>query len=392
MSNSEPPRQARRADALVLGGGIVGASVALHLRQRGLGVTLIERDRTGQRASGVNFGGVRQQGRALAELPLSRRARKMWDELPRLIGIDGEFTVGGHLRLGRSEADMAIIEQHCRAVADYGLNFELLGRNAVLARFPWLGSVVHGGSFSPDDGHANPRLVAPAFAEAARRAGAEIHEGLEIVAGETDPGGFRLIARHGAEFHAPRLFNCAGAWAGEVAGWFGEHVTIKPEAPQVIVTEPIAHRIEPVLGVVGGDLYLRQIARGNVIFGGGEGAISAGWLRSRPRPEVARTAGRTAISVVPHLKNVAIIRIWTGVDGDTADGSPVVGPSRRHDGLYHAFGFCGHGFQLGPAAGAALVGLAVDGHCETDISGLGIERFLNHPGQPGPQSQEPLPR
>jgi glycine/D-amino acid oxidase-like deaminating enzyme len=374
------PTKIAGADALVLGGGIVGASVALHLRRRGLSAILIERDRVGQRASGVNFGGVRQQGRALIELPLSRRARQMWRDLPLLIGIDGEFVADGHLRLARSDADMAVIEQHCRDAAGYGLNFELLGRNAVMARFPWLGSVVLGGSFSGEDGQANPRLVSPAFADAARRAGVEIHEGVEIVAGMGETGGFRLTARDGAEYAAPRLFNCAGAWAGTVAGWFGEGVAINPETPQVMVTEPIAHRIDPVLGVVGGDLYLRQIARGNVIFGGGEGAISPDWLRSRPKPDVARLACRTAVSVVPHLRNAAIIRIWTGVDGDTADGSPVVGPSRRHDGLFHAFGFCGHGFQLGPAAGAALVDLAVDGRCETDISGLGIERFLG-PGR-----------
>ena len=365
-----------RADALVLGGGIVGASVALHLRQRWLSAILIERDRVGQRASGVNFGGVRQQGRALAELPLTRRARKIWSDLPRLIGIDGEFVVGGHLRLGRSESDMAVIEQHCRATADHGLHFELLGRNAVMARFPWLGNVVQGGSFCAEDGQANPRVISPAFAEAARRAGAEIHEGVQIVAGGAEPGGFFLAARDGSEYRAPRLFNCAGAWAGAVAGWFGEAVTIKPEAPQVVVTEPIAHRIDPVLGVVGGDLYLRQVTRGNVIFGGGEGTISEDWLRSRPKPDTAHAACRAAVAIVPHLKEANIIRIWTGVDGDTADGSPVVGRSSRHDGLFHAFGFCGHGFQLGPAAGAALVDLAVDGHCETDISGLGIGRFL----------------
>ena len=77
----------RRADVLVLGGSIVGTSAALHLRKLGLSVILLERDRVGQRASGVNFGGVRQQGRALRELPLSRRARKLWADLPSLIGI-----------------------------------------------------------------------------------------------------------------------------------------------------------------------------------------------------------------------------------------------------------------------------------------------------------------
>src|SRR5205823_833074 len=169
------------------------------------------------------------------------------------------------------------------------------------------------------------------------------------------------LANAGPEFLAPRLFHCAGAWAGEIAGWFGEPVAIRPEAPQVLVTEPIAHRIAPVLGVVGGDLYLRQVARGNVIFGGGEGAISGDWLRSRPRPEIARKACQAAVSIVPHLWNAAIIRMWIGVDGDTADGSPVIGPSLRKPDLFHAFGFCGHGFQLGPAAGAALVELALDG-------------------------------
>ncbi|HEY8013579.1 MAG TPA: FAD-dependent oxidoreductase, partial [Dongiaceae bacterium] len=103
-----------RADAIVLGAGIAGASTALHLRRKGLSVLLLERDLAGQRASGVNFGGVRQQGRALGELPLARRARRLWAELPRLIGTDGEFTVTGHLRLARSDTDMAVIEQHCR--------------------------------------------------------------------------------------------------------------------------------------------------------------------------------------------------------------------------------------------------------------------------------------
>ncbi len=366
----------RRADALVIGGGIVGTSTALHLRKLGLSVILLERDRVGQRASGVNFGGVRQQGRALRELPLSRRARRLWGELSNLIGIDGEFTVGGHLRLGRSEADMALIEQHCRDVAAFGLNFELLGRNAVMVRFPWLGPSVQGGSFSPEDGQANPRLVSPAFGEAARRAGAEIIEGVEIRRGEKDASGFTLAGADGSEFRAPCLFNCAGTWAGRVAAWFGEEVPIKPETPQVLVTEPMPLRIEPVLGVVGGDLYLRQIARGNVIFGGGEGAISPDWLRSRPKPGVAHAACQTAAAIVPHLRNAPIIRIWTGVDGDTPDGSPVVGPSSSHSGLFHAFGFCGHGFQLGPAAGAVLAELAVAGRSDTDISGLGIERFL----------------
>jgi sarcosine oxidase, subunit beta len=234
-----------RADAIVLGAGIAGASTALHLRRKGLSVLLLERDLAGQRASGVNFGGVRQQGRALGELPLARRARRLWAELPRLIGTDGEFTVTGHLRLARSEADMEVIEQHCREAAGFGLDFEPLGRNAIRARFPWLGELVVGGSLAAEDGQANPRLVSPAFAEAARGAGVEILERTEITGGAVTAGEFCLTTADGREFASPRLFNCAGAWAGKVAGWFGEAVALKPEIPQILVTEPLPHRIGP---------------------------------------------------------------------------------------------------------------------------------------------------
>lgn len=368
-------------DAIVIGGGIAGCSAALHLRRRGVAVTLLERDKPGLRASGVNFGGVRQQGRALAELPLSRRARRIWAALPALIGTEGEFQATGHLRLARGEADMAVLEQYAEDAAAHGLSLELLGRNALLARFPWLGPSVAGGSFCAEDGQANPRLVGPAFAAAARDAGAEIREGAEVVAVERTGSVFRVATGAGLTVEAPVLVNAAGAWAGRIAGWLGEPVALRPEVPQVLVTEPTAYRVGPVLGLVGGGLYLRQVARGNVLYGGGEGwTTEADSTRSMPLPDTAFAVSRLAVEIVPHLRGLSVIRMWTGVDGDTPDGSPVVGPSESVPGLYHAFGFCGHGFQLGPAAGAALADLIVDGRTETDIAGLRIGRFGPPPG------------
>ncbi len=363
------------SDAIVIGGGIVGCAAALALARRGLKVVLLERDRAGERASGVNFGGVRQNGRDLRELPLARRARRMWDELPRLIGIDGEFAATGSLRLARDEAAMAGLEAYCQDAGRLGLALELLGRNALLARFPWLPGDAVGGSFCAEDGQANPRLVAPAFARAARAAGVAMHEGCEVTEAERDAGRFRIVAG-GAEFRAPVLVNAAGAWAGRIAGWFGEAVELHPQVPQVMVSEPAPYRIGPVLGMVGGDFYLRQIPRGNVIFGGGEGRANDGYTRSRPLPAVAAATCRLAAATVPHLASLNVIRCWTGVDGDTADGCPVVGPSRSVPGLYHAFGFCGHGFQIGPAAGAVIAELVVEGHTDTPIDGLGIGRLL----------------
>jgi sarcosine oxidase subunit beta len=363
-------------DVIVIGGGIVGCAIALHVARKGHSVILLERDQAGIRASGVNFGGVRQHGRALAEIPLSFRSRATWGDLEALIGTDGEFAVTGHLRLARKESDVAVLQLHLQAVSLHGLNIEFLDRSDLDRRFPWLGPHIIAGTYCPTDGQANPRLIAPAFAAAARKAGATLLEGAEVVEATHDGGLFCVATKDGRRFDAPLLANAAGAWAHKIAGWFGEPVALVPEVPQVMVTEPAPYRFQPALGVIGGDLYFRQVPRGNVIFGGGDGRANADHTRSRPLPEISARATAEAARIVPEIRHLNIIRTWTGVDGDTEDGSPIVGPSTTTPGLFHAFGFCGHGFQLGPGVGAVLAELLIDGRSDTDIHGLGIARFV----------------
>jgi len=368
-----------KSDVLVIGGGIAGCSTALHLAKRGKKTVLLERDEPGIRASAVNFGGVRQHGRAAAEIPLSRRARSLWGSLSGLIGIDGEFVASGHLRLARNEADIAILLEHRRVAEALGLKLDFIGAGELRRLYPWLGENVVAATFCAEDGHANPRLVAPAFAAAAEAAGAFLHDYADVAEGWYANGNFHLRCRDGRHFAAPVLVNAAGAWAATVSAWFDEPVTLTPEVPQVMVTEPTAYRIKPVIGVIGGDLYLRQTLRGNILFGGGEGRAKDGINRSRPLPEVMRRTAETVAKLVPQVGRLAVIRSWSGVDGDTPDGSPIVGPSETHPGLFHAFGFCGHGFQLGPAVGAVLSELITDGKSETPIDGLSIGRFREKP-------------
>jgi sarcosine oxidase subunit beta len=362
-------------DALVIGGGIAGCATALQLARRGRKVALLERDQAGVRASGVNFGGVRQNGRDLRELPIAMRARAMWDDLPGLIGFDGEFRATGNLRLASDAGRALQLDEFFETASAQGLVLQRLEPVDLVVRYPWLSTKPILGVLCPNDGHANPRLVGPAFAFAAQSAGATLVEHTEITEGWYANGAFHLRAADNRSFTAPALVNCAGAWAGRIAEWFDEAVTLTPEIPQVQVTEPLPYRIEPVLGFMGGDFYLRQTLRGNILFGSGQGRATPDILRSRPLPESMRRGAEIAIDFIPALAHVPIIRSWTGVDGDTSDGVCVVGASETHPGLFHGFGFNGHGFLLGPAVGAVLTELIVDGKTGTEIGGLGIGRF-----------------
>lgn len=363
------------AEVLIQGGGGAGCSAALHLAQRGVRVVLLERGLVGGQASGVNYGGVRQQGRHPAELPIARRSREIWGRLKDLVGTDAEFSVTGHLKLARNAEEEADLVAYLDVAKRHDLPLRLVGRNSIHREYPWLGPQVVAGSFAPEDGAANPRLLAPALAHAARAAGADIREHAEVVAHAHDGARFTLRTAAGEEFAAPALLNVAGFWGGAVAARFGEAVPIEPISPNMVVTEPLPYFIKPNLGVVGGNVYLRQIPRGNVIFGGGRGESDPSVPWSRPLPEATMQAMRLAVQLVPSLAGAQVIRSWTGIDGQMPDMIPVIGPSRTTPGLFHAFGFSGHGFQLGPAIGAILAELVVDGRTDIPLEAFRVDRF-----------------
>ncbi|MGE8175390.1 NAD(P)/FAD-dependent oxidoreductase [Pseudomonas fluorescens] len=365
-------------DVVILGGGIVGASAALMLARKGQQVVLLERDFCGSHSSGVNYGGVRRQGRPLSQLPLSQRAHEIWGNLRELIGIDGEYVRSGHLKLARSHADMTALHAYAEASRGFGLGLQLLDHAELRARFPWVGDVAVGASLCPDDGHANPRLVSPAFARAAQRLGTQVFEQAKVIQVEHDGQAFQVLSANGLQVRAPWLLNCAGAWAGSVAAKFGEPVPMHSGYPAMLVTEPLPVVMDVSTGVEGGGIYARQVARGNCVLGGGQG-FALGPEQARPGQAAVLEILRNAAELYPFLAGAQAIRTWSGTEGYLPDREPVIGASTTQTGLLHGFGFAGAGFQIGPAVGEALAELVCAGHATHPIEAFSIRRFLSTP-------------
>ena len=369
-----------QADVVVIGGGLMGTAAAFFLRRRGRSVILLERGLVGQQASGVNFGNVRRQGRFLPQLPLANRSREIWGKLKELLGEDAEFLATGHIRVCYDPSQIGVIEAYAQRARDYGLDLELLSANALKARFGFFGPQAIAGSYSPNDGHANPRLAAPAFARAAARAGVEVFENTDIVSIAKQGDDFQATAADGRMFKAPIALVTAGAWGGVLSRQFEEPVPIAVHGPQMAVTEPLPYGIEPVIGVSSAIpaevVYLRQVERGNVVFGGGaRGPAFADIRRAYAVPGNLANQVRQIRRLVPALANMRVIRTWSGIESYLPDDIPVMGPSARTSGLYYAFGFCGHGFQLGPGVGDVMAELIDRGSTTTPIEPFHIKRF-----------------
>ncbi|WP_049623493.1 NAD(P)/FAD-dependent oxidoreductase [Frateuria defendens] len=370
-----------RSDVLIVGGGLMGTTTAFFLRRYyGLSVTLLERELVGRQASGTNFGNVRRQGRDLDQLPLANRARAVWGRIKELLGEDLEFVPYGHLRVCYTEAQAAVLEQHAQAVKPLGLDLELFTAEGLRRRWGIFSDGVVAGSLSPVDGHANPRLAGPAFARAAEREGARIVEHAEVLHIEQEGGDFLAYAADGKVYRAPQLLIATGAWSKRLAESFGEPVPLEARAPTMGVTEPLPYAVGPSIGLSSPieteGLYFRQIDRGNIVFGGGLKSIADPVnIRAYVKPDNTLRQLRELRRFVPGFAHAQLIRVWSGIEGYTADWKPVMGPSARVSGLHYAFGFNGEGFAISPGVGEVMAELLATGRTSTPIEPFSIGRF-----------------
>ncbi len=174
---------------------------------------------------------------------------------------------------------------------------------------------------------------------------------------------------------------CCGAWSDRIAALFGEAVPLEARGPQMGVTEPLPYAIGPSIGlsspVETEGLYFRQIRRGNIVFGGGlKGPAYAEPIRAYVKPDNTLRQLRELRRFVPAFARVQLIRVWSGIEGYTADWQPIIGHSATSPGVHYAFGFNGEGFAIGPGVGEVMAELIATGATTTPIEPFSIARFV----------------
>jgi sarcosine oxidase subunit beta len=363
-------------DVIVIGGGLHGCSTALHLARRGVKVMLIEKDHVGRHASGVNAGGVRRLGRHVAEIPLSVASMELWHRIGDLVDDDCGFESHGQVKVAETEAELAGLQARVAQVRALGFEHEELIGQAELRRIvPAIAEYCLGAIVCRADGAALPYRTTLAFKRKAESLGARFAEGRRVVGLERRDGVWRVDTDQGPE-RAPILVNCAGAWAGHLAAMLGEPVPLEVIAPMLMITAPMPRFIEPVLGAAGRPLSFKQFRNGTVLIGGGH--------RGRAYPDINRTdldwhhlatSARTVHDLFPIMRQAQIVRAWAGIEARMPDDIPVIGPSSTSQGVFHAFGFSAHGFQLGPVVGALMAELVTTGRSNLPIAPFDIRRF-----------------
>jgi sarcosine oxidase subunit beta len=370
-------------DVAIIGGGLVGCATAYYLARAGKRVILLEHDELNRAASGRNAGSLhfqieprmiealREEPDHLAALvPVSLQAIEDWKRLPGELGGELEVAMDGGLMVAESEDQWEVLQQKHRLEARAGLDVRLLSGGEIRSVAPYLSAAVRYAAYCPSEGHANPRLVTPAFARAAIGLGAEVRTHSHVTA--IEPHGARFSIRITGDeaagvITADSVLVAAGAWTRTILQPLDIHLALEPVGLTMSVTEPAPPLISHLVQHIGRRLSIKQVADGNILIGGAWPALLTGTpdalpLGQDPKLQELAIIGNAAVAVhvVPEIRPLTLIRSWSGIAAVTPDHLPILGPVKSMPGLYVAAG--GSSFTLGPTYARLIAEEIARGH------------------------------
>ncbi|MDM0058767.1 NAD(P)/FAD-dependent oxidoreductase [Variovorax fucosicus] len=344
-------------DAIVIGGGVMGCSTALHLAQGGMRVAVIDRGPLCREASGVNAGTLTLHMTRAALVPYAMRAWRMWMEAEQWLGMGVQATHVPGLTLAFTEGECELVELRAKARREYGAPIEVISPEHAREIEPGVHPDLLKAGYCEIDGFASAYLTGRAFRHALTRAGVGVLENTPVDAIESGDTGHtvRFTGAAGAgTLRARRVVLAGGVWIEDMLAWLGVRIPIKVLVNQLIVTERIRPVMRTVLSVANGLLSLKQFANGTVLIGGGwqgEGDRMRGGVEARPQNLVGNM--RLAAYAVPALAEARVARIWLGLEAETADAMPIIGDVPGVRDAY-VVGSAHSGYTSGPFMGRIL--------------------------------------
>ena len=370
-------RRRKTADIVIIGGGIMGTSAAYYLAKRGASdVVLVEKDLLVQATTGLSVGGIRQQFSHPANIRLSQHSLRVFKNFKAEFGVDIYFRAAGYLFLAQKETTWNDFLSSVDTQRQMNVPVEVLSPEEIKHRWPYLSvDDLKGGTFGPEDGYADPYLVAMGFVDQARRLGVRVEEKTEVTGIRVKNGRVEGVETSGGSISTPVVVDVAGPWGGEVARMAGINLPVKPFRRQVFATSPFDAIPKPVPMVIDQDVtfYFRG-EEPNILMGMSDPDEPSSFHTHVDRDFMERVT-EAAVFRAPILEKAEIIRGWGGLYTITPDDNPVIGAIPAVEGFICAIGFSGHGFQHGPAVGLILSELILDGHTEFDLKPFAYDRF-----------------
>jgi sarcosine oxidase subunit beta len=367
----------RSAPVVVIGGGVIGTSIAFHLAEAGVpGVLLIERDQLGAGSTSKAAGGIRAQFSDPTNVAISMRSLDLFDDFARRPGYDIDFRRVGYLFLLSDDASVAEFTESITLQNSMGVESRLLTPDEAAAKNPLVDTTgIVAAAWCPTDALATPDSVVAGYARAARQHGATLATGIEVT-GIERAGATIAAVRAGPQVVETECVICAaGAWSAAIGAMAGVQLDVTPVRREVLFTGPVAG-LRPDLPMTidfATSFYFHPEGPG-VLIGFSDPSEPAGFhldttadFTDRIAPLIARRA--------PALLDAEVRGGWAGLYEVTPDHNGLIGEADIVRRFLYATGFSGHGFQQGPAVGEILRDLYLGHPPAIDVTAMSADRF-----------------
>ena len=366
-----------KTKVVIIGAGMVGASIAFHLTRLGeKDVFILEKSYVSSGSTGRCAGGIRQQWSTRNNVRLAMRSVEWFKRMKEDTGMDVEYKQGGYLILSFDEEEAEEFAENVKMQKEEGLEVEVLTPKQVKRRFPYVNvEGVKLATFCPTDGHANPHLANFAYIRRSVENGARLFTKTEVKEIDVSNGTVKGVWTNAGYIECEIAINAAGPWSKDVGEMVGIDLPTESYRHQILVTEPLENMMDPMIISFSGNFYIRQTRHGSFLMGQGDKDERPGINRKVTAKFLLEMVNKMSRRF-PFLRNLRVIRQWSGEYNMSPDAQPIVGLSENVSGYFYAVGFSGHGFMVAPAVGEAIAEWIVFGKPKSvDVSQLSLERF-----------------
>lgn len=366
------------ADVVIIGGGVMGASIAFHLAEAGIEkVVLLERDQPGRGSSGKPIGGVRAQFSDPLNIRLGQRSLEAWHSFAQRPGADIGLETVGYLFLLGDDVEVSLVE---RSVADQnalGVPSRLLTPHQAQDLCPYISPQdIVAAAYSPADGWALPPVAVQGYLRGARRQGATVVTDCRVTGIDSADGILRAVHSSRGTVRSSTVICCAGAWSRNIAAMAGVDLPVVPLRRQVAFTGPLRPappRIPFTLDLAS-TMYVHNDRADGLVLGLSDSRQEEGFGRDVTQEwlEPFREAARRR---APGLADLPVVDGWAGLYEMTPDHNALIGETEEVSRFLYATGFSGHGFLQAPAVGEIMRDLCLGATPSIDVGPLSAERF-----------------
>jgi len=373
----------KSADVVVVGGGVIGTSVAFHLAEAGVDVCLLERDELASGSTSRAAGGFRSQFSDPLNVAISLRSIDAFTSFAERPGGEIDLAQVGYLFLLDREEDVAAFEESVALQNALGVPSRFVPLEEVAAHCPVAGlEGVLAATYCALDGHASPEAVVQGYAAGARANGGTVITRCAVTGLDVVEGKIRGVATTLGTIESSIVVCAAGAWSPTLAEMVGVELPVQPILREIGFTAPVdglPDRIPLTVDFSTGFYFHREGP--GLLFGmadrdqlpGFDEPADPAWLE-----KVIEVAERR----LPSLLDMGIAGGWKGFYEVTPDHNALVGETGEASRFLYATGFSGHGFLQGPAIGEIVRDLVLGREPFVDVTALSVERFAHSAPRP----------